>query len=37
MHVALEFNPSVFKHGITEAAIRRAIINVIEESYAKND
>ena len=29
MYVAIEFNPSAFKHGITEAAIRHAIINVI--------
>ena len=29
MHIAIEFNPSAFKHGITEAAIRHAIINVI--------
>ena len=29
MNVAIEFNPSAFKHGITEAAIRHAIINVI--------
>ena len=29
MNVAIEFNPSAFKHGITEIAIRHAIINVI--------
>ena len=29
MYVEIEFNPSAFKHDITEAAIRRAIINVI--------
>jgi len=29
MYVAIEFNPSAFKHYITEAAIKRAIINVI--------
>ena len=29
MNVAIEFNPSAFKHGITEAAIRHVIINVI--------
>ena len=29
MYVAIEFNPSAFRHGITEAAIKRAIINVI--------
>ncbi len=29
MDVAVEFNPSAFKHGITEAAIRYAIINVV--------
>jgi hypothetical protein len=27
--VAIEFNPSAFKHGINETAIRHAIINVI--------
>ena len=29
MDVAIEFNPSAFKHGITEAAIRYAIINAV--------
>ena len=29
MNVTIEFNPSAFKHGVTEAAIRHAIINVI--------
>ncbi len=29
MDIAIEFNPSAFKHGITEAAIRYAIINAI--------
>jgi hypothetical protein len=29
MNVAIEFNPSAFKHGITEAAIRNAVINVV--------
>ena len=29
MYVAVEFNPSAFKHGITEAAIKRAIVNAI--------
>jgi hypothetical protein len=29
MNIAIEFNPSAFKHGITETAIRHAIINVI--------
>ena len=29
MNVAVEFNPSAFKHGVTEAAIRYAIINVV--------
>ena len=29
MYVAVEFNPSALKHGITEEAIRRAIINVV--------
>ena len=29
MYVAIEFNPSAFKHDITETAIRHAIIHVI--------
>ena len=29
MYVAIEFNPSAFKHDITEFAIRQAIINAI--------
>jgi len=29
MYIAIEFNPSAFNHGITEAAIKRAFINVI--------
>ena len=29
MYVAIEFNPSAFKHGITEAAVKRALINAI--------
>jgi len=29
MYVAIEFNPSAFKHDITESAIRQAIINAI--------
>ena len=29
MYVAIEFNPSAFNHGITEAVIKRAFINVI--------
>ena len=29
MYIVVEFNPSAFRHDITEAAIRRAIINVI--------
>jgi len=29
MKIVIEFNPSAFKHGITEAAIRDAIINII--------
>jgi len=37
MFVAIEFNPSAFKHGITEAAIRRAIINVIYDDIWDND
>jgi len=37
MHVAIEFNSSAFKHGITEAAIRRAIINVVYDDIWDND
>ena len=29
MNIAIEFNPSALKHGVTEDAIRHAIINVI--------
>ena len=29
MDIFIEFNPSAFKHSITETAIRHAIINVI--------
>ena len=29
MNVIIEFNSSAFKHGITEAAIRHAIINAV--------
>jgi hypothetical protein len=29
VNIAVEFNPSAFKHGVTEAAIRHAIINVV--------
>ena len=29
MNVSVEFNPSAFKHGLTEEAIRHAMINVI--------
>jgi uncharacterized DUF497 family protein len=29
VYIAIEFNPSVFNHGITEAAIKHAFINVI--------
>ena len=29
MNIAVEFNPSAFRHGVTEAAIRHAIINVV--------
>ena len=29
MYVVIEFNPSAFRHNITEAAIKRAFINVI--------
>ena len=37
MFVAIEFNASAFKHGITEAAIRRAMINVIYDNIWDND
>jgi len=37
MDVAIEFNPSAFKHGITEAAIRYAIINVIYDDIWDDD
>jgi hypothetical protein len=42
MDVAIEFNPSAFKYGVIEKAIRQAVINVIyddmwEENYGKND
>ena len=36
MHVTVEFNPSAFKHGITEAAIRHAMINVIYDDIWDN-
>jgi hypothetical protein len=29
MYVAIEINPSALKHGITETAIRHAIVNAI--------
>jgi len=29
MNIAIEFNPSAFDHGITEASIRQAIKNVV--------
>jgi len=29
MDVVVEFNPSAFNHGISEAAIRKAITNVV--------
>jgi len=29
MYVAIEFNPSAFKHDITESAIRQAVVNAI--------
>ena len=29
MNIIIEFNSSAFKHGITEAAIRHAIINAV--------
>ena len=37
MNIAIEFNPSAFKHGITETAIRRAIINVIYDDIWDED
>jgi len=37
MHVALEFNPSAFKHGITETSIRRAIVNVVYDDIWDDD
>lgn len=37
MEVFIEFNPSAFKHGITETAIRRAIINVIFDDIWDSD
>jgi hypothetical protein len=41
MDIIVEFNPSAFKHGISESAIRYAIVNAIYddiwENYGKND
>jgi orotate phosphoribosyltransferase-like protein len=37
VHVSIEFNPSAFKHGITEAAIRYAMINAIYDDIWDND
>ena len=37
MYVAIEFNPSAFKHNITEEAIRRAIINVVYDDIWDSD
>jgi len=36
MDVAIEFNPSAFKHGINEAAIRYAVINVVYDDIWDN-
>ena len=36
MNIAIEFNPSAFKHGITEVAIRNAVINVIYDDIWDN-
>ena len=37
MDVIVEFNPSVSKHGITEDAIRYAIVNAIYDDVWDND
>jgi hypothetical protein len=37
MDVTIEFNPSAFKHGITEIAIRQAVINVIYDDIWDED
>ena len=37
VNVAIEFNPSAFKHGVNEDAIRYAIINVIYDDIWDND
>jgi uncharacterized DUF497 family protein len=36
MDVALEFNPSAFKHGLTEADIQHAVINVLYDDVWDN-
>ena len=36
MNVTVEFNPSAFKHGFTESAIRQAMINVIYDDIWDN-
>jgi hypothetical protein len=35
--IAIEFNPSAFKHGIAEIAIRQAVINVIYDDIWDED
>jgi len=37
VNVVVEFNPSAFRHGITEAAIRHAIINVVYNDVWDDD
>ncbi|HCC37788.1 MAG TPA: hypothetical protein DEQ14_09295 [Treponema sp.] len=37
MNIAVECNPSAFKHGITESAIRQAILNVIYDDIWDSD
>ena len=36
MSVIIKFNPSAFKHGITEDAIRQAVINVVYDDIWDN-
>jgi len=36
MDIAIEYNPSAFKHGITETSIRQAILNVIYDDVWDN-
>ena len=37
MNVIIEFNPSAFKHKITEIAIRHAVINVVYDDIWDDD